>query len=230
MLSYVRRSLSGTLGGGTRFHRQSFDPDPDLRITVGRQPWQEVLVDSRALCRVSPVLRKRLTEAYATQDVAPSPSRSSSSSSSSGRARASAMIRQSFPDDDPEAFCILMDIIHSRYDIANSIPIPGIETLFRVVRLAHKYEMVRVLRPYSSAWLAKFTVETRTNITHIEPSLLKFLLFAAWTLGEDRLFQVVGERLAVLCSLDEKAELVENTSGIKLADFEYLQEIDVLSE
>jgi hypothetical protein len=140
------------------------------------------------------------------------------------------MIRQNFPDDDPEAFCILMDIIHSRYDIANSILIPDIETLFRVVRLAHKYEMIRVLRPYSSAWLAKFMVETRTNITHIEPSHLKFLLFVSWTLGEVKLFQVVGERLAMLSSLDEEAELVENTSGIKLADYEYLQELDVLSK
>lgn len=228
MLSYVRRSLSGTLGGGTRFHQQSFDPNPDLRITVGRQPWQEVLVDSRALCRVSPVLRKRLTEASVDQDV-PSPSRSSSSLSS-GRGRASAMIHQNLPDDDPEAFCILMDIIHSRYDIANSVPIPDIETLFRVVRLAHKYEMVRVLRPYSSAWLAKFMVEMRTNMTHIEPTLLKYLLFVSWALGEDKLFQVVGERLAALCSLDEEAELVENTSGARLADYEYLQELDVLSK
>lgn len=214
-------SLVSTLGGGTRYRQQRFDPYPDLTIIVGRQPWQELLVDSRAVCRASPVLRKRLSDVFILQNLL-TPRR--------GRVRSEDMIREDFPDDDPAAFCTLMDIVHSRYDIVNLIPNPDVEMLFKIVQLATKYEMIRILRPYSATWLTDLTTETRTTLKRIDPANLKFILYVAWTLGEDELFLAVAERLAELCPVDEEGELLENSGGERLKDYAYLQEIDVLGK
>lgn len=227
MLSSFRGSLIGTLCGGARFDQQTFDPNPDLSITVGRQPWQELLVDSRALCRVSPVLRKRLADTYILRGIRYS---SRSSAAQHGRSRPCAMIRENFPDDDPAAFCTLMDIIHSRYEISNPVPAPDVEIMFEIVRLAYKYEMVRVLRPYSAAWLADLRIRARISVADIDPGLLKLILFVAWVLGEDKLFQVAAERLAELWLIDEEGELIENDGGMRLKDYNYLQELDILGK
>ncbi|KPM45446.1 hypothetical protein AK830_g1108 [Neonectria ditissima] len=86
--------VSNTLAQGTTLE---VDPAGDLYLTVGNDAPQEMLVDSRALCRSSPVFRKMLSANF----------------SEAKPTHGTWQVR--LPADEPTAFALLMNIIHNAY-------------------------------------------------------------------------------------------------------------------
>jgi hypothetical protein len=58
------------------------------------------------------------------------------------------------PDDDPDAFLIILNVVHSRHR-----QLPGkvsLEMLTRISVLVDKYQMVEAVEVFSSGWIARF--------------------------------------------------------------------------
>lgn len=151
----------------------TFDPDGDLCLTVGPEDKnQEMQVDSRALRRASPVFRVMLRGDYA--DGQPVDGERN--------------VR--LPGDHVEGFAVLMDMIHIQS--ARTPLLPGIPLLYEIVRLADKYDMIRVLRPVATNWLTHH--QNRLEQVWFDDCIR--LLFIAQELGAPSLFQELTIYLA----------------------------------
>ena len=111
-----------------------FDQDGDLYLSVGSgDTAQDMLVDSRALCRSSPVFRKMLTGGF------------KESKPDSGEWRVN------LPEDEPRIFSILMDMCHCQYD--QTPKKPSVSKLHLITKMTDKYDMLQMLRPVAQSWL-----------------------------------------------------------------------------
>jgi hypothetical protein len=105
----------------------TFDQDGDLKLTVGTNPSQEMLVDSHVLCRTSPVFRKMLRGPFAE------------------RKPEQGNWNIKLPEDDNETFAVLMDLAHGLYMRVECTITTA--KLYKLCVLSNKYDMISVLRP-----------------------------------------------------------------------------------
>ncbi|KAK7430834.1 hypothetical protein QQZ08_002623 [Neonectria magnoliae] len=131
------RSKAITPEATTKGTTLEVDPAGDLYLIVGNDPPQEMLVDSRALCRSSRVFRKMLGSNF------------SEAKPDGGRWQVK------LPEDSPKALALLMNIVHSSYD---RVPMKlEIDDLFDMCVLVDKYDMERALWPVASAWIQPYS-------------------------------------------------------------------------
>ena len=112
------------------------DPSGNLTLIVGPEDNQKTFtVSSAAMCLASPVWRAMLD-----------PKGHFLEAHSSDR-------KVSFPDDNPEALLLLLNVIHLQFlKVPQTLPT---EELYEVAVLCDKYDTVTVVRPVSS--LSKLT-------------------------------------------------------------------------
>ncbi|KAF5633628.1 hypothetical protein F25303_9057 [Fusarium sp. NRRL 25303] len=112
-----------------------FDDSGDLWLTVGSVSSSKILhVDSNTLCRASEVFRAMLRGHFSDSKPANDLHR----------------WEVKLPEDDPEAFVVLMDIVHANFDHAPLNLRP--QELYNICVLTNKYDMTKTLRPMATAW------------------------------------------------------------------------------
>lgn len=175
-----------------------FDQNGDLQLCVGtNDAKKEMLVDSRALCRASPILRKKLAETKSQGGY----------------------WHLKFPADQAEAFSILMDMVHGQFILTPKVP--SIDQLYQVVVLANKYDMFQTLRPMASRWSA-YDISKCTDFNDTTK-----LLFVAWHMGNVHFFKRIIESITENACVDRDGNLVvgpscperiENYTGIDVVE------------
>lgn len=167
-----------------------FDQNGDLRLCVDKdQNKQDMLVDSRALCRASPVFRKMLGGSFAEKKP------------NIGEWRVC------LPDDKSGPFSILMDITHGLFE--RSPAEPSVEQLYEITVLTDKYDMTRVLRPIAANWLK----EVKYDMLHQPLENRGKALFIAWELGSLDLFRSLADSIADDAIVDTDGQLAHETMG-----------------
>lgn len=114
-----------------------FDQDGDLTLKVGQNPPQTMKVDSRALCRSSPVFRRMLRGSFSESQPHSGP------------------WEVKLPGDSPHAMSIIMDMVHCQHSRTPSEISLG--SLVSVLAFTNKYDMARLLRPVAWRWLTSVT-------------------------------------------------------------------------
>lgn len=193
-------ALPATTEGTLQLPKPSlkFDQNGDLQLCVGtNDAKKEMLVDSRALCRASPILRKKLAE----------------TKSQGGH------WHLKFPDDQAEAFSILMDMVHGQFVLTPKYP--SIEQLYQVVVLANKYDMFQTLRPIATRW----SVYDLSKCADFNDTTK--LLFVAWHMGNASFFKHIIESITENVCTDRDGNLtvgpscperIENYTGIDVVE------------
>ncbi|KAF4344431.1 hypothetical protein FBEOM_1574 [Fusarium beomiforme] len=176
-----------------------FDPSGDLYLKVGQNPGRMMLVDSRALCRVSPKLKVIITLNKKSDD---------------------SEWTIKFPEDDPAPFALLLNLIHTRFE---NVPAKvTLKRLYGVCVLTNKYNMTQVLRPVAERWYK--TVGRPAE----DYGLFFKRAFVAWELGyAEDLSDMVGH-VVLNCHLDKDNQLVIGENKERLSDFKGFQRVPVL--
>ncbi|KAH7137303.1 hypothetical protein B0J13DRAFT_527941 [Dactylonectria estremocensis] len=151
-----------------------FDPDGDLVLVVGTGSPQELLVDSRALRRASPVFRAMLSDRFS--EAKPK----------------EGILKVELPEDDFDAFAVLMDIVHGVFDRISSKL--SAQELYDMCILTNKYDMTQALRPILASE-ANAAYKKCSGPSHEStPQLL--LLFIAWGTGQHDDFKALLMNIA----------------------------------
>ncbi|RKL45150.1 hypothetical protein BFJ70_g3170 [Fusarium oxysporum] len=160
-----------------------------------------MLVDSRALSRVSPRLKEIV-------------SRNQKDTKDGGDWTIE------LPDDDAVPFTVLLNMIHTRFE---KVPAKvSLKKLYGACILTSKYEMTQVLRPVAERWFN--AVGTSTG----DYGLFFKKAYIAWELGfSEELSDMVGH-VVLNCSLDLDDQLVIGENKERLCDFEGFQRIPIL--
>ncbi|KAF5542462.1 hypothetical protein FMEXI_7436 [Fusarium mexicanum] len=178
-----------------------FDESGDLYLQVGQNPGRLMLVDSRALSRVSPRLKEIVSlNQKDTEDGGD--------------------WTIQLPDDDPAPFTVLMNLIHTRFE---KVPAKvSLKKLYGACILTSKYEMTQVLRPVAERWFKALSTSTE------DYGLFFKKAYIAWELGfSEELSEMMGH-VVLNCSLDWSDQLVIGESKERLCNFEGLQRIPIL--
>lgn len=180
-----------------------FDPAGDLYLIVGKSPPQEMLVESRTLCRSSVVFQKMLSNRFA--EAKPDKGR----------------WEVKLPDDNPDAFAILMDMMHGVYD-RTTVDL-GLSQIFGVCVLTNKYDMAQILRPMAFRWLDRYIPKTTSLFTldYAKIPCATEMLFIAWEMGHDRIFEAMVKRITLHFHTDDHDELI-SPDGRLLRDDEFV--------
>ena len=184
----------------------TFDRDGDLQLVVGRnEGQQDMVVDSRALCRGSPVFRKMLSGSF--KEAKP-------------RNGDDWVVK--LPYDKSEAMIILCDLCHGQ---SERTPMsPSILTLYNVAVVADKYDMVRCLRPVAFRWLKVCGRTSKLN-TFEDKTLL---LCAAWYLGDASLVRCLAGDISKHVQFNQQGE--PYFGSWRMVDDVRLNHIDVLGK
>ncbi|RBR02944.1 hypothetical protein FVER53590_01272 [Fusarium verticillioides] len=178
-----------------------FDESGDLYLKVGQNPGRLMLVDSRALSRVSPRLKQIVS--FNQKDTEDGGSWTIE-----------------LPDDDPVPFTVIMNLIHTRFE---KVPAKvSLKKLYGACILTSKYEMTQVLRPVAERWFKALGTSTE------DYGLFFKKAYIAWELGfSEELSEMMGH-VVLNCSLDWNDQLVIGVNKELLCDFEGLQRIPIL--
>ncbi|KAF4490171.1 hypothetical protein FAGAP_11056 [Fusarium agapanthi] len=178
-----------------------FDESGDLYLKVGQNPGRLMLVDSRALSRVSPRLKDAVSlNQKDTEDGGD--------------------WTIELPDDDPTPFTVLMNLIHTRFE---KVPAKvSLKKLYGACILTSKYEMTQVLRPVAEHWFKALGTSTE------DYGLFFKKAYIAWELGfSEELSEMMGH-VVLNCSLDWNDQLVIGENKERICNFEGLQRIPIL--
>lgn len=150
----------------------SYDEFADLRLEVGTPP-VSFMVCSRAMARGSPAFKAMLFGGFAE----------------SKPVSGDWVVR--LPEDDPQAFAIILEIFHGRIDRvpdrltsqqSPTAPSPACSTLlYHVALIADKYCMLTLLRPWANLWLQAWRLQPEGSGWYGE------VITAAWLLGDELL-------------------------------------------
>lgn len=177
-----------------------FDRNGDLYLKVGKYQVRNMLVDSRALGRASTKLHAVISQ--------------------SAKDQSDDRWTIKFPNDDPKSFCILLNLIHARFE---KVPAQvTLDQLYGVCTLANKYDMTNVLRTVAERWY----VSART----LEKTSIFKMAFIAWELGFQTDFGEIIGYITHNCSLDADSQLVFGPNNQRLADNKILQKLPVMSK
>lgn len=149
-----------------------FDPAGDLYLIVGPSS-QEMLVDSRVLCRSSVVFRKILSDKF------------SEAKPKKGKWRVRLL-------DGPHTFALLMDIVHGVYDRATNKMTAS--QLYQICVLTNNYDMTQTLRPMASRWLAPYS--SPQMLLDPKGFSITNMMFIAWEMGHCAIFEALAKTVA----------------------------------
>ncbi|KAK4184638.1 hypothetical protein QBC35DRAFT_391287 [Podospora australis] len=179
--------LGFILGPCSAIEVEEIDPDGDLVLLVGNSSGffkaRRFRVSSSAMRRHSPVWKAMLFGPWKEKNPE------------------NGEWNVAFPDDSPPSFCLVLNIVHGRFD---QVPtrLLALRPLYDLVVLLDKYDMVRIIRPWAKGMVQNApsfgTCESLRRWTHI-----------AWESGDrDAFFQgiynavlgisVDGKRLYIL--------------------------------
>ncbi|KAF5570767.1 hypothetical protein FPHYL_955 [Fusarium phyllophilum] len=160
-----------------------FDDNGDLWLTVGSASSSKVLhVDSNALCRASKVFRAMLRGSFSDSKPANNLHR----------------WEVRLPEDNPEAFVVLMDIVHANFDHAPLDLKP--QELYNICVLTNKYDMTKTLRPMATAWYQRLKSMCQRSK---KMQAYSKNLFVAWELGCQGAVEEMLQDIAEKCHVDE---------------------------
>jgi len=120
------------------------DPDSegDLRLVLGSEHTQSILVSSKVLKLSSPVLSAMLSPRYAEGQ----------SLSKTG------VSTLSLPEDDPKAIAWMFHSLHYNHGVTSKVT--EFSLLSNIARLCDKYDMSQALCVWSGEWLRKWIGDT----------------------------------------------------------------------
>lgn len=171
-----------------------FDPEGDLRLIVGSgSDAQEMLVDSRALCRSTPVFRKMLAGTFAEAKPA------------------SGDWVVKLPEDNPNGFVILMDMVHHLYERTPNKP--SLQELYDLTVLTDKYDMTRILRSKARLW---FNCIAMARMAHFKtPFSMAKRLCICWEAGYKEQFSHLVKNVAKQVGVNEEGLLLlQQNTGV----------------
>lgn len=130
------------------------------------------------------------------------------------------------PEDNPEAFATLMNIIHGHFKM-----VPRTVTrdqLYRITILTDKYNMTDVLQPWADKWVSPLVTTTPTA------SGDEALMWIAWELGHRELFLKTATFLLERSSIGTSANIIcaywpSLQDNIHVASIGILGEFSILS-
>ncbi|KAF5623415.1 hypothetical protein F52700_10037 [Fusarium sp. NRRL 52700] len=164
------------------------DGNGDLWLTVGSVSSSKLLhVDSNALCRASKVFRAMLQGRFSDSKPANDLHR----------------WELKLPEDNPEAFVVLMDIVHANFDHAPLDLKP--QELYNICVLTNKYDMTKTLRPMAAAWYQR--LKSMCQRCKKMQAYSKNL-FVAWELGCQGAVEKMLQDIAEKCHADEFGSLL----------------------
>ncbi|KAJ5017600.1 hypothetical protein K4K57_008197 [Colletotrichum sp. SAR 10_99] len=156
----------------------------DLNLCVGADHTDEpttFVVCSKTLARSSPVLKAMLYGRFAE-------------SNRPKESHEDWVV--DLPDDEPEAFAVFLNIIHS---IFHEIPRkPNVCSVYNLLVVLDKYDCIALVQPWASSWLRLIK----------DTSYIALLLCITLELGAADLFRTTFSKIINHCSLDSKDRLV----------------------
>lgn len=171
-----------------------FDEDGDLTFVVGTKPTQDMLVDSRAVCRASLVFKRMLTGNFA--EAKPT----------------FGEWRVRLPEDNADGFAIAMGLAHAQH--AHIPPNLSSKALKDVLVVTNKYDMTKILGQMAKTWAKKGSMEVEA-VNSVNG--WGDILFISWELGSSKVFITASRTLARVCDIDQNGDLV-NANGKLLKD------------
>lgn len=150
----------------------------------------EFLVDSKALCRASPVLSKIL----------------SASTAPAGPTTQKWLVK--LPVNDEASMSMLLYIMHCRFDkvpqISHGI---NLNDLYEIAILTHTFDCPTVIRPWAKTWLST----TAELVPKASIRQLERISWVAWELGDRELFGKVVWRFVVTLTDHDFTDLGSST-------------------
>ncbi|KAJ4391354.1 hypothetical protein N0V93_004971 [Gnomoniopsis smithogilvyi] len=160
------------------------DAEGDLRLEVGEgEGKRSFVICSRALARVSKPFNAMLYGPFAesySRKVAPD-------------------WTVALPEDDPEAFAIILQIVHSNFKMVP--PTVSRDELYQITIWTDKYDMTEILQPWAQKWVDGLEEAGDLHTGEGE------LLWICWELGLQRKFVDVSQKALDSCYLDEESRL-----------------------
>lgn len=188
----------------------TFDQYGDLSLLVGKNPHSRViLVDSRALCRASPVFRKMLRGSFAEQQP------------TNGEDWVVKL-----PEDKPTVIATLCDLCHGQ--ATQTLRSPSFRSLYDIVVAADKYDMIRCLRLVTRRWLTRY-FQTFPGKPLDIPETFNLLLVAGH-LGDVALTKKVIGKIANNVHLDTSGNLTHGESSMPVEEYAEPNLFDVIGK
>lgn len=194
-------SISRRPDGKLDVSSETFDQHGDLRLVVGEEKAVS-LVCSRALARASPTFFNTLLYGNFAE----------------AEKRKDGDWLVELPEDDPYALCLVLNIIHGRFErVPNRL---SELDLYQATVLTDKYGLTHILRPWVQSWL-------NPNPTISADVAAAHRAWIAWELGDHQLFSRTCTDLLVSCNLSPAGDL-EDTNGIPLESLTMTASMDIV--
>lgn len=208
----------------------TFDPNGDVILVIpsGSDPSAvaRFQANSVVLCLASPVFRamlgpnSRFREGTNLKLAAVAGGLQSSGSNSTP-------MELSLTDDDPDAFAVILRILHLDFDnIPTAMSAFGADEeqhkLHEMAIICDKYDMRHVLLFWLKLWTAPYLKTLNFNNIAMSSKTGTRWLFIAYAFGYERLFHSVSRELILHCHLRSSGELFLLSPKINMLDTFYL--------
>ena len=151
---YLERHLRDDRTGSAKDDQRSEDDGTETNFTGEAVREVRALLSSKAMSLASPVFRNMLNGRLKEAEIL----------------RSAGEVTIDLPDDDQNAFLILMNIAHLRF---SEVPYDlDQEALVEIARLVDKYEMHRIVEPYKLNW----TIQMQTRLKELDEDVLSLQL------------------------------------------------------
>ncbi|KAF4998838.1 hypothetical protein FGRMN_2893 [Fusarium graminum] len=168
----------------------TFDKYGDLKLTVGTNPSQEMLVDSHVLRRTSSIFCKMLCGPFVE------------------RKPEQGDWKIALPEDDNKAFALLMDMAHGLYVLtAGRLEI---DKMYKLCILTNKYDMVSVLRPMEPRWSKRITLKSKS--IQCQSETYRKSMFILLELGHANCLTAMIDGLIRGCPTDDRGDFVDENN------------------
>ncbi|KAK3687937.1 hypothetical protein B0T22DRAFT_458280 [Podospora appendiculata] len=121
----------------------------------------------------------------------------------------------SLPDDKPKPFEIILNIIHSRFQLVPRSP--SRRLLYGILVITNKYDLVHFLQPWAKDWMQAAKSDS-PNLRLSGPCSHMWLTYISWELGDEETFTKGVKKILLHTTVDEDGELT--FYGIHFAEME----------